>query len=139
MNEVEQLEIEIDALAQTLASTVARAEAAEQLSDRYGKFVQECGFLADIEVYSPDDIPVIAERLEAFRARAEAAEQRAEALAAELAQARAEGEAAGRAAERADVVAMLRNAADEVGGVWMADAADGIEAGEHVGAAGGAA
>lgn len=55
-----------------------------------------------------------------------------------LAQARAEGEAAGRAAERADVVAMLRNAADEVGGVWMADAADGIEAGEHVGAAGGA-
>lgn len=50
--------------------------------------------------------------------------------------ARAEGEAAGRAAERAAVVAYLRNAADEVGGVWMADAADGIEAGEHVGAAG---
>lgn len=56
-----------------------------------------------------------------------------------IAAARAEGEAAGRAAERADVVAMLRNAADEVGGVWMADVADGIEAGEHVGAAGGAA
>ena len=52
--------------------------------------------------------------------------------------ARAEGEAAGAARERADVVAMLRSAADEVGGVWMADAADGIEAGEHVGAAGGA-
>lgn len=73
---------------------------------------------------------------DALHARAEAAEQRAEALAAELAQARAEGEAAGAARERADVVAMLRNAADEVGGVWMADAADGIEAGEHVGAAG---
>lgn len=67
-----------------------RAAAAERLSDRYGVFVQECGFLADIEVYSPDDLPLISERLGALRARAEAAEQRAEALAAEVARLRAD-------------------------------------------------
>ena len=33
MNEVEQIEVEIDALAQTLAATVARAEAAEQRAE----------------------------------------------------------------------------------------------------------
>ena len=83
--------------AQGAAAATARAEAAEQraaaaerLSDRYGVFVQECGFLADIEVYSPDDLPLISERLGALRARAEAAEQRAEALAAEVARLRAD-------------------------------------------------
>ena len=61
------------------------------------------------------------------------------ALTAALAQARAEGEAAGAARERAAVVAYLRSAADEGGDPWMVHVADAIEAGEHVGAAGGAA
>lgn len=67
-----------------------RAEAAEQLSDRAATFVQECGYLVGIEVYSPDDIPVIAERLGALHTRAEAAEAR------------------GAAAERAAIAAWLR-------------------------------
>ena len=46
--------------------------------------------------------------------------------------ARAEGEAAGAARERAAVVAYLREPA------WATDVAGGIEAGEHVGAAGAA-
>ena len=78
------------ALRVAMLAATARAEAAEQraaaaerLSDRYGVFVQECGFLADIEVYSPDDLPLISEWLGALRARAEAAEKRAEALAAD--------------------------------------------------------
>lgn len=50
-----------------------------------------------------------------------------------LAQARAEGEAAGRAAERADVVAWLMRTE------WADEEAYHIEAGRHVGAAGGAA
>lgn len=47
--------------------------------------------------------------------------------------ARAEGEAAGRAAERADVVAWLMRTE------WADEEAYHIEAGRHVGAAGGAA
>jgi len=62
-----------------------RAEAAEQRADLYGRFVQESGFLVDIEVYSPDDLPYISERLGALHTRAEAAEQRAEAAEAKLA------------------------------------------------------
>ena len=95
--------------AQGAAAATARAEAAEQraaaaerLSDRYGVFVQECGFLADIEVYSPDDLPLISERLGALRARAEAAEQRAEAAEREVAQAQTERERA-----RVDACLML--------------------------------
>lgn len=63
------------ALRTSALAATARAEAAEQLAERYGVFVQECGFLADIEVYSPDDLPSISERLGAFRARAEALER----------------------------------------------------------------
>lgn len=99
-----------------------RAEAAEQLSDRAATFVQECGYLVGIEVYSPDDIPVIAERLGALHTRAEAAEAR------------------GAAAERAAVGAWLRSEAFVMEfrskrnlGRRLADvAADAIERGEHL-------
>ena len=90
-----------------MARAEARADAAEAEAARSARFLGECGYLVGIEVYSPDDIPVILDRLGDLHIRAEAAEAEVARLRAELAQARADAEAAGRAAERAAVVAWL--------------------------------
>jgi hypothetical protein len=90
------------------ALAFAEAEAA-----RSARFLGECGYLVGIEVYSPDDIPVIAERLGALHTRAEAAEAR------------------GAAAERTAVVAWLRaNVAQRV--LSLHDTIACIERGEHL-------
>lgn len=107
---------------------------AQGMLREYSAFAGRCAALvaehgdeeAAAMLYLIDDLPQIAEQLRAFRVRAEAAE-------AALAAARAEGEAAGRAAERADVVEWLMRTE------WADEEAYHIEAGKHVGAAGGGA